>query len=190
MSRIGFFALALLLAVPAVHAADCRFSVLDHPEQPLAGGGPQNLCQVYTGKVVLLVNIASHSRHVAQLKGLEELYQRFKGEGLVVLGFPSNDFHNEPRAPKDIARLAQGRFGVTFPLYRPIHVSGERTDYMYRDVFMQLGVPIREDFDKILIDRSGQVVGYFGQEITAKDRAFRESISSQLDQPALVGPGS
>ncbi|MDE2149933.1 MAG: glutathione peroxidase [Gammaproteobacteria bacterium] len=185
--RIGAIALALLAPALTAQAVDCRFSVLDHQERPLGGGPPQNLCQAYNGKVVLIVNTASRSRYASQLKGLEALYRRFRSQGLVVLGFPSDDFHHEPAGAAEVARLARSRYGVSFPLYQPIHVSGEQTDDLYRDLFVQLGVPLREDFAKILVDRNGQVVSYFGQQISPSDGAFVNSIKTQIEQPAVTG---
>lgn len=172
-----------LLPIPAA-AVDCQYSVLNHDERPLDGGAALNLCRQYRGKVVLVVNTASHSPDVGQLRELQALYRRFKAQGLVVLGFPSDDFHHEIADPAQIARVSRQRYGVGFPMFRPVHVAGTRADGLYRDLYHAVGAAPSKDFIKYLIDRDGQVVGYFDALVTPRDSAFLESVKAQLQRSA------
>lgn len=172
-----------LLPLPAA-AVDCQYSVLNHDERPLNGGAAVNLCQQYRGKVVLVVNTASRSPDVGQLRELQALYTRFKAQGLVVLGFPSTDFHHEFADPAQIARLTRQRYGVGFPMFRPVHVAGPQADGLFRDLYHAVGAAPSKDFIKYLVDRDGQVVGYFDALVTPRDSAFLESVKAQLQRPA------
>jgi glutathione peroxidase len=118
----------------------------------------------YRGKLVLIVNTASQCGLTPQYKGLEELHRKYKEQGLVVLGFPCNQFlHQEPGTETEIARFCSLHYEVTFPLFRKIDVNGENTHPLYR--FLKEQKPglcrtgaIKWNFTKFLIDRSGQVI--------------------------------
>ena len=103
----------LLLALP-VHAADCP-PLLDAALPTLSDDKPESICQ-YKGKVLLVVNTASQCGYTPQYEGLEKLYKRYKDKGLVVLGFPSNDFGGqEPGSNKEIAKFCEANYGVSLP---------------------------------------------------------------------------
>ena len=128
MSKVLF---TLLLGTPlglapAAWAADCP-STLNHTLLRLQDEKPQSLCQ-YAGKVVLAVNTASYCGFTRQYKGLEALHEKYKGEGLVVLGFPSNDFAQEKGSNKEIADFCENTFGVKFPMFAASSVKGERAN--------------------------------------------------------------
>lgn len=178
-------AVLLPLFMASAHADNCAYSILQHNETPLQGGAAQNLCKRYGGKVVLIVNIASRGKHAAdQYHQLQSLYAKYKQQGLVVLAFPSNDFHNETMDAKKIAALTHNKYGVRFPVFKPIHVIGPHTNYLYRDLFLQAGVPPNHDFDKYLISRSGDVVGYYAAQLSIHTKAFIQQIKQLLSQSA------
>src|SRR5574343_1015784 len=126
-------------ANPAAHAADAPAAAsaaacpatLQHTYLRLQDEKPQSLCQ-YAGKVVLVVNTASYCGFTGQYKGLEELYSRYKDRGLVVLGFPSNDFgQQEPGSAKEIADFCANTFGVKFPMFAKSHVTGKEANPLF-----------------------------------------------------------
>ena len=119
---------AWLLLAPAAQAADAPAAcpaTLQHTFPRLQDEKPQSLCQ-YSGKVVLVVNTASFCGFTGQYKGLEELYARYKDKGLVVLGFPSNDFAQEKGSNKEIADFCENTFGVKFPMFAKSSVKARR----------------------------------------------------------------
>jgi hypothetical protein len=115
--------LGLMMASAVVPAAanECP-ALLNHKFNRLQDDSPQNLCQ-YSGKVVLVVNTASYCGFTSQYEGLEKLYASYKDKGLVVLGFPSNDFSQEPGNNKEIADFCYNTYGVKFPICEDL---GER----------------------------------------------------------------
>ncbi len=115
-------ALAQAPAPAAASPAACP-QLLQHTVPRLQDEKPQNLCQ-YAGKVLLVVNTASYCGFTPQYKGLEELHTRYKDRGLVVLGFPSNDFAQEKSSNKEIAEFCENTFGVKFPMYAKSAVGG------------------------------------------------------------------
>lgn len=116
------------------------------------------------GKVVLVVNVASKCGFTPQYKGLEELYKKYKDDGLVILGFPSNEFGSqEPGTQEEIASFCQLNYGVTFPVLKKIEVNGSNADPVYQYLKSQksgiLGFKgIKWNFEKFLVDRQGNVV--------------------------------
>jgi glutathione peroxidase len=103
---------------PAAAASASCPAVLKHTFKRLQDEAPQDLCQ-YSGKVVLVVNTASYCGYTPQYEGLEALYAKYAARGLVVLGFPSNDFKQESEDAKKIADLCYNTYGVKFPMFAP-----------------------------------------------------------------------
>ena len=129
--------------------------------------GEKRSLRDYAGKVALVVNVASQCGLTPQYGGLEELYERFKGRGLVVLGFPCNQFGGqEPGTESEIKTFCETRFGVTFPLFGKIDVNGPERDPLYGFLTAEQTRPdgpgdIQWNFAKFLIDRSGNVAARF-----------------------------
>jgi glutathione peroxidase len=129
--------------------------------------GEKRSLRDYAGKVALVVNVASQCGLTPQYGGLEELYERFKGRGLVVLGFPCNQFGGqEPGTESEIKTFCETRFGVTFPLFGKIDVNGPERDPLYGFLTAEPTTPdgpgdIQWNFAKFLIDRSGNVAARF-----------------------------
>ncbi len=127
----------------------------------------------YKGKVVLIVNTASKCGFTKQYEGLEELYEKYKDQGFVILGFPCNQFGaQEPGGNEEIKNFCTSTFSVTFPMMSKIDVNGDDADPLYK--FLKkgkggiLGDEIKWNFTKFLIDREGNVVDRFASQKTPK----------------------
>lgn len=140
---------------------------------------PQNLCQ-YAGKVILVVNTASYCGFTNQYKGLEALYERYRSKGLVVLGFPSNDFAQEKSNNKDIADFCENTFGVRFPMFSKSAVRGADASPFYKQLADKAGVAPRWNFHKYLIGRTGSLAGSFGSTVEPASATLKEAIERQL----------
>jgi glutathione peroxidase len=120
----------------------------------------------YKGKVVLVVNTASKCGLTPQYEGLENLYEKYKDQGLVILGFPCNQFGNqEPGTEKEISEGCLINYGVSFPMFSKIEVNGENAHHIYKYLKNRLpgslGKNIKWNFAKFLIDRKGEPVKRF-----------------------------
>ncbi|CAN5522561.1 glutathione peroxidase [soil metagenome] len=141
---------------------------------------PQSLCQ-YAGKVVVVVNTASFCGFTPQYKGLEALYSRYKDKGLVVLGFPSNDFSQEPKANGQIADFCENTFGVKFPMFTKTVVSGSQAVPFYKQLAAQSGGQLPNwNFNKYVVGRDGKVLAHYPSEVTPEDKAFVAALEKQL----------
>jgi glutathione peroxidase len=117
-----------------------------------------NMCEAYEGKTVLFVNTASKCGFTPQFEGLEALYTEFKEAGLVVLGFPSNDFNQEFGTEKETAELCELTYGVNFPMFESISVRGDNADPLYAMLAKKAGTAPKWNFYKYLMDKNGNVV--------------------------------
>lgn len=140
---------------------------------------PQNLCQ-YAGKVVLVVNTASYCGFTPQYEGLEALYAKYRDRGLVVLGFPSNDFSQEPGSSKEISDFCYNTYGVKFPMLGKSHVRGGEANPMYVLLSKETGTTPKWNFYKYLIDRKGQVVGSYNSMVKPDDKQLVARIEELL----------
>lgn len=128
-------------------------------------GQPVDLGQ-YQGKVVLVVNTASHCGFTPQYTGLEALYQKYRDQGLVILGFPCNQFGNqEPGGAEQIAQTCEINYGVTFPMFAKVEVNGPQTHPVFQWLKSRLpgwfGAKVRWNFTKFLVGRDGQPIKRF-----------------------------
>lgn len=143
---------------------------------------PQDLCQ-YRGQVALIVNTASFCGFTAQYKGLEALYSQYRARGLVVLGFPSNDFSQEPGGNKQIADFCESTFGVKFPMFVKTSVTGPNADPLFAELARRTGVRPGWNFHKYLISRDGQTVTSYASNVDPQDRSFVRDIEKLLQSP-------
>ena len=155
--------LALIAAPVAAEAAEPACPpTLDFHKRPLAGEEPVSLCEHYLGKVVLVVNTASKCGFTYQYEGLESLYDRYRERGLVVLGFPSNDFAGqEPGSEAQIAEFCRSTYGVRFPMFEKTHAAKANADPLYRTLAELAGEYPGWNFHKYLLDRDGTLVKSF-----------------------------
>lgn len=162
----------------ATHPASCP-AVLKHTFSRLQDEAPQDLCQ-YAGKVVLVVNTASYCGFTKQYEGLEALYAKYAPRGLVVLGFPSNDFKQEDADSKKIADLCFNTYGVKFPMFTTTVVSGNGANPLYAELIKATGNQPKWNFNKYLIDRNGKIVEYYPSKVTPEDPALVGKIQQAL----------
>ena len=182
-SATGFL-LAWLLA-PSAQAADpgaCP-ATLQHSFLRLQDEKPQSLCQ-YAGRVVLVVNTASFCGFTGQYKGLEELYSRYKDKGLVVLGFPSNDFAQETGSNQQIADFCESTFGVKFPMFAKSSVKGPEASPLFRQLAQLSGTAPRWNFHKYLLARDGRLVDDYSSLTGPDSKGLVRAIEQQLAVPA------
>src|SRR5512137_1872197 len=129
-------------------------ALLQHSFKRLQDEQPQNLCQ-YAGKVLLVVNTASYCGFTPQYEGLEALYAKYASRGLVVLGFPSNDFAQESGSNAQIAELCFNTYGVKFPMFAKTVVAGPQANPLYAALAQATGRAPTWNFNKYLVDRQG-----------------------------------
>jgi glutathione peroxidase len=178
------FALALCTAPPATRPAWAAESAacsaaMGFTFPRLQDEKPQSLCQ-YSGKVALVVNTASFCGFTPQYKGLEALYARYKDKGLVVLGFPSNDFSQESGSNKDIADFCENTFGVKFPMFSKSSVTGAQANPLFKQLAKTTGAAPGWNFHKYLISRDGRSVTSFNSQVDPEDRAFINAVEKLL----------
>lgn len=178
--------LALLLAAtlaPAARAADAPPAacpaLLQHTFPRLQDEKPQPLCQ-YAGKVLLVVNTASYCGFTPQYEGLEKLHARYRERGLVVLGFPSNDFKQEKASNKEIADFCENTFGVRFPMFAASAVRGKDANPLYRQLEAQTGRAPLWNFHKYLVGRDGKVIAHYSSLTRPDDADLVRAIEQQL----------
>jgi len=141
---------------------------------------PQSLCQ-YSGQVILVVNTASYCGFTKQYKGLEALYAKYKDRGLVVLGFPSNDFGSqEPGTAKEIADFCANTYGVKFPMFAKTHVVGDEANPLHAELRKATGTRPKWNFYKYVIGRDGKPGNVYSSMTAPEDRDLVEDIEKQL----------
>jgi len=171
----------LLTAVmPAMAAPPACPALLDHAFPRLQDEASQSLCQ-YAGKVLLVVNTASYCGHTNQYDGLERLYRKYGERGLVVIGFPSNDFNQEPGENAEIADFCRTTYGVQFPMFARSTVSGPQANPFYLKLAELSGERPRCNFHKYLVDRSGARVTSFPTQVSPESPILVSAIERLLD---------
>ena len=175
-----------LLATPvwangSAAPASCP-ATLNHTLPRLQDEKPQSLCQ-YAGKVLLVVNTASYCGFTGQYKGLEALHARYKDQGLVVLGFPSNDFAQEKGSNKEIAEFCENTFGVKFPMFAASSVKGEQANPFFKQLISQGATAPKWNFYKYLVGRDGRLVESYSSMTGPDSRSLVAAIEKQLKAP-------
>jgi glutathione peroxidase len=130
--------------------------------------------------VVLVVNTASYCGYTKQYEGLEKLYAKYSQRGLVVLGFPSNDFKQEAASTKEIADLCYNTYGVKFPMFAPTVVSGANANPLHAALAKQTGKEPKWNFTKYLIGRDGNVIAHYPSKVTPDDPDLLKQIEGAL----------
>ena len=163
----------------AATSAACP-AILKHQFNRLQDEAPQNLCQ-YAGKVTLVVNTASYCGFTSQYQGLEDLFAKYQSKGLVVLGFPSNDFgQQEPGSSKEIADFCFNTYGVKFPMFSKAVVVGAKRNALYQELAKATGKTPEWNFHKYLIDRNGKVLASFPSNVAPDNKALLAAIEKAL----------
>ena len=178
LSPNPLLAIALLAAATTACAASCP-ALLDYRVKTLKGQ-PADLCQ-YGGKVVLVVNTASLCGYTPQYKGLESLYQKYRAHGLVVLGFPSNDFGaQEPGSNQQVADFCERTYAVKFPMFDKTVVKGGDASPVYRGLIEASGQPPKWNFHKYLIGRDGKLLDSFASQVAPEDPKLVSAVEQAI----------
>ena len=165
----------------APNSANACSNLLHKTYKRLQDDAPQDLCQ-YAGKVLLIVNTASYCGFTSQYEGLERLHAERKDKGLVVLGFPSNDFgQQEPGSSKQIADFCANTYGVKFPMFEKSVVSGSGANQLYRELGQATGKTPQWNFHKYLIGRDGKVISSYASAVSPQDTKLLTDIDRALN---------
>jgi glutathione peroxidase len=174
---------AVLAATPPAATPTACPSLLQQDFLRLQDEKPQSLCQ-YSGKVVVVVNTASFCGFTGQYKGLEALYSKYRERGFVVLGFPSNDFSQEPGDGKAIADFCENTYGVKFPMFiksRVAESAGAQKSPLFAELKQVTGEAPKWNFHKYLIARDGKTVQSLGTSISPDSASFVKTVEKLLD---------
>jgi glutathione peroxidase len=161
----------------ASSALDFTLNSLDGKPAPLAE---------YKGKVVLIVNVASRCGYTPQYTGLEKVYEKYKAQGFVILGFPANNFGGqEPGTNEEIKTFCSSKYQVTFPMYSKVSVKGADTTPLYqfltdKEAHPATGGEIKWNFTKFLVDRNGKVIERFEPAVTPESADVTSAIEKAL----------
>ena len=156
-------------------------ATLDFNLRRLAKSEEVNLCDAYKGKVVLIVNTASKCGYTGQFDGLEALYKKYKDKGLVVLGFPSNDFANQdPENEQNIAKFCRLTYGVKFPMFQKTHAAESNASPIYKTLGGMAGEFPQWNFHKYLLDTKGNLIGSFKSQVTPDSKEIVSLIEKNL----------
>jgi glutathione peroxidase len=158
MRYLVFGLLFCMCLAAASSVYDFTLNSIDGPPAPLAA---------YKGKVLLLVNVASKCGFTPQYTALEALYEKYKDKGLVVIGFPANNFlAQEPGTNEEIKAFCSRKYNVTFPMYSKISVKGDDKAPLYQFLTEQKGGEITWNFTKFLVGRDGTIIARFEPKVT------------------------
>lgn len=178
------FALTTLLAMTILTAGPamaCDSELLDKDFRRLASDESVNLCEAYQDKVVLVVNTASKCGNTPQYDGLEKLYEQYGKDGLVVLGFPSNDFMGqEPGTEEQIQEFCRLTYKVRFPMFQKTSVKGSGAHPLFVELAELSGTEPRWNFHKYLIGRDGQLISDFSPRTQPYDPKLVQAIRAAL----------
>jgi glutathione peroxidase len=157
-------------------------AVIDHVVESLSGETVD--LAAFRGKAMLIVNTASECGYTPQYEGLQKLHERYGEDGLVVIGFPSNDFKQEPGTAEEIGKFCRLNYGVTFPMMAKVHVTGENQAPLYRTLTAESSEDLRGEvqwnFTKFLVDQEGHVVARFEPDVKPLDERIVSAVESLL----------
>ncbi len=174
------------IVIPAVVMAAHAYAA-DLTKIPfLDAEGNKTTLKAHEGKVLLIVNVASKCGNTAQYEGLEKLYREHKDDGLVVIGFPCNDFGGqEPGTMEEILTFCSTKYDVTFPVMEKISVKGEDQHKLYKELTGPRGVfpgDVRWNFGKFLIGKNGKAIARFEPNVKPEDQELTEAIGKALSK--------
>ncbi|MBF0282470.1 MAG: redoxin domain-containing protein [Zetaproteobacteria bacterium] len=183
---LRFFVMLILLTPHAFaeeNAAKACAPLLDFTVETLSKHQPIKLCDAYQGQVILVVNTASKCGYTHQYEGLEKLYREYKDQGLVILGFPSNDFAGqEPESEEKIADFCSLTFGVEFPMFSKSSVKQGAASPFYQALAATSGSYPRWNFHKYLINRHGELIGSYTSDTAPHNAQLLSKIQQALQE--------
>lgn len=178
MKRIVWLATLILFPLLQMHAAslyDIPLKDIDHKPTSL---------KTYQGKVLLIVNVASHCGYTPQYKGLEALYRKYEAKGLLVLGFPCNDFGaQEPGSNEEIKQFCSSKYDVTFPIFDKLHVKGPEQHPLYVALSGKdapFPGDVKWNFGKFLIGRDGKILSRYDSAVKPDSSELTQAIEAAL----------
>lgn len=172
--------LLIFRGTPVMAETKCA-ETLNFVKRNLLGDKEVDLCKEYQGKVVLIVNTASKCGFTHQYEGLEALYRKYKDRGLVVLGFPSNDFGSqEPGTAKEIQEFCKNTYGIEFPMFEKTTVTQRNAEPIYQTLGRLSGEFPQWNFHKYLIGRDGKVVASFASKVDPQSASVTQQIEKLL----------
>lgn len=160
------FALLLLAMTNFPATAETCPPLLDFQMQRLRSPEQVNFCEAYRGKLLLVVNTASNCGYTPQFKGMEALYQKYKDHGLAVVGFPSNDFHQEFDNAEQTAKVCYLNYGVSFPMMATSSVKGTQANTLFKRLIAASGKEPQWNFYKYLVSQDGNTVAAYESSVT------------------------
>ncbi|WP_417730199.1 glutathione peroxidase [Rosistilla oblonga] len=185
MSKISFSMLALSFLLGfAVNTANAHDHLTDFKMESIEGK-TVDFAQ-FKGKAILVVNVASECGLTPQYEGLQALYEKYKDKGLVVLGFPCNQFgKQEPGTSAEIQSFCKSNYDVSFPMFAKVEVNGDDACPLYKHLTAADTKPkgagkVSWNFEKFLVDGHGHVVGRYGPQTEPDDAALTQQIESLL----------
>jgi glutathione peroxidase len=179
LMKTALFALFASVTIPAMAADSALYSI------PLKDiDGKDTSLKAFEGKVVLAVNVASRCGNTPQYKKLQAVYEKFKDQGLVVVGFPSNDFGaQEPGSNADVKEFCTKEYGVTFPMMEKVSVKGAQQHPLYKELSGPTSPfpgDVKWNFGKFLISRDGKVAGRFEPGVQPDAAPVTKAIEAEL----------
>lgn len=179
---LALLALCLVAGVFGMRAARAEQASPLSGEVKKIDGSAVDLSK-YKGKVVLIVNVASRCGYTPQYAGLQKLYDTYKDKGLVVLGFPANEFGaQEPGSDAEIASFCSSKYGVTFDMFSKIVVKGPNKAPLYKTLTEGATPPgeVSWNFEKFLVGRDGKIVGRYKSAVAPDDAKLTGAIEAEL----------
>jgi glutathione peroxidase len=163
----------------AAAAAGACPAFLNHEFRKLRSSGNVNVCRDFAGKPLLIVNTASHCGYTPQFKGLQALHEKYKDKGLIVIGFPSDDFQQEAKDEAETAEVCFLNYGVTFTMLSPTAVTGRNANPVFAELARQQRQP-GWNFNKYLVTPQGRVTAYFDSNASPDSAQLNQAIGALL----------
>lgn len=181
----SFFTSANVMAEPVQSGLTVNGcpATLDFTLRELDGDKTVHLCEAYKGKVVIIVNTASKCGFTPQFEGLEAMHEKYKDQGLAILGFPSNDFGGQdPGSEKEIAEFCRLTYSVKFPMFEKTHAAKRNASPIYKVLGDMAGEYPRWNFHKYVLDTEGRLIGSFSSFTTPDSKKLVNLIEDNLPQ--------
>ncbi len=168
-----------LLIIPMSASASCE-DLLNFESKKLHSKQTIDFCQSFNNKVLLVVNTASQCGFTPQFKQLESLYQKYKGQGLEIIGFPSNDFRQEHKSEAETASVCFKNYGVSFTMVAPSSVTGAGKNDFYKILTESAGKQPSWNFNKYLVSKDTKSIEHFDSNVSPLNGALEQRIIQLL----------